>query len=172
MQKSYLYQRSKQAGIVLPVVLIFLVIMMLLGVTAIKNVTMEEKMAASGRNRHLAFQAAEMALRACETRVQQGNLNGFVVVPGGPIANGQDAGRNYWESDAQWETVGNLVPRSAAEGNQNIFAAQPRCIIEVLDKIPLRTNPAVLQEQFRITARGIGANAASSVILQSYIVLI
>jgi type IV pilus assembly protein PilX len=171
MQISYSHPQSKQAGIVLPIVLIFLVIMMLLGVTAIRNVTMEEKMAASGRNRHLAFQAAEMALRACETRVQTGKMNGFKLVKAGPIASGQDAGMNYWESSTQWTTVGNVVPKSAAEGTQNIFAEAPRCIIEELDDL-MRRESKTTHKQYRITARGVGANTNSSVMLQSYIVLI
>ncbi len=171
MQISYSHQQSKQAGIVLPIVLIFLVIMMLLGVTAIRNVTMDEKMAASGRNRHLAFQAAEMALRACETRVQTGEMNGFRLVKVGPIPSGQDAGREYWESNAQWLAVGNVVPRSVAEGTQTIFAQAPRCIIE--EMLPLmRLESKTTHKQYRITARGVGANTTSSVILQSYIVLI
>ena len=59
-----------QAGIALPIVLIFLVVMLLLGATAIRNVTLGEKMAGNQRNQQLAFQAAENALRYCENAVQ------------------------------------------------------------------------------------------------------
>ncbi|MEN9865364.1 MAG: hypothetical protein RL748_954, partial [Pseudomonadota bacterium] len=54
---------SAQSGLVLPLVLIFLVIMMLLGTAVIRNVSLEEKMAGNMRNRNLAFQSAEHALR-------------------------------------------------------------------------------------------------------------
>lgn len=167
MQTKYSHRQHKQSGVVLPIVLIFLVIMMLLGVTAIRNITMEERMAAGARNRHLAFQAAEMALRDCESRVQRGDLNGFKMV-----AKPEDGQPNVWDTDALWAANSNVVPRAAAEGGTSLFAAPPRCIIEVMGQVPLGSNPSELHDNFRITARGTGASATSSVILQSYIVLL
>jgi Tfp pilus assembly protein PilX len=58
-----------QAGIVLPIVLVFLVIMTLLGITVIRNVTLEEKMAGNSRYQQLAFQVGEAALRSCESDI-------------------------------------------------------------------------------------------------------
>ena len=67
---------SSHAGIALPLVLIFFVVMTLIGVTAIRNATSGEKLAANARNQQMAFQAAEQALRHCEVDLQESTKNG------------------------------------------------------------------------------------------------
>ncbi|PKO39024.1 MAG: pilus assembly protein [Betaproteobacteria bacterium HGW-Betaproteobacteria-6] len=66
MNPNFNHSHHRQAGIVLVVALIMLVIMTLLGLSGIRTVVLEEKMTASARDRSLAFQAAETALRAAE----------------------------------------------------------------------------------------------------------
>lgn len=171
---------SGRDGIVLPIVLIFLVIMMLLGVTAIRNVTLEEKMSANSRSQTMAFQAAEQALRSCELSLQNAKLAGVTILPVGPIAAGANKGKNYWEVEGSWEdnAVSFEVPQSATEtaaGNalgRNLVAERPRCMVEALNKIVSTVNVTDQKEQFRITARGVGVRSNTVVILQSYLVLI
>lgn len=67
---------SRHAGIALPLVLIFFVVMTLMGVTAIRNATSGEKLAGNARNQQMAFQAAEQALRHCEVDLQTSVKNG------------------------------------------------------------------------------------------------
>lgn len=55
-----------QRGVSLVVSLIFLVILTLLGLTAMRVATMEERMSGNARDRNIAFQAAEAALRDAE----------------------------------------------------------------------------------------------------------
>ena len=55
--------RKRQGGAVLIVSLMFLVILTMLGVTAMSGTTMEERMAGNTRDAALALQAAEAALR-------------------------------------------------------------------------------------------------------------
>ena len=64
---------TRQNGAALIVALVLLVVVTLLGVTGLRNVTLEEKMAAATYDRSLAFQAAETALRAVEAAVQAAN---------------------------------------------------------------------------------------------------
>ncbi|KAF3997697.1 pilus assembly PilX family protein [Glaciimonas immobilis] len=59
-----------EAGLVLPMVMIFLAVMTFIGVTVIRNVTSGEKMAGNAHSQQMAFQAAEMALRICELDLQ------------------------------------------------------------------------------------------------------
>lgn len=61
---------GKQSGAVLFVGLIFLVMLTMLGVTALQVGTVEERMAGNSRDRNLAFQAAESALRDAERDIQ------------------------------------------------------------------------------------------------------
>ena len=60
---------NKQQGIVLIISMIMLLMMTLLGVTAMKTALMEEKMAGNTRDATLAFHAAETALRDAEVWV-------------------------------------------------------------------------------------------------------
>lgn len=57
---------NDQRGAVLVVGLIFLVVLTIIGVTAMQVTTMEERMAANARDRSKAFQAAEAGLRDAE----------------------------------------------------------------------------------------------------------
>lgn len=164
-----------QSGIALPIVLIFLVVMLLLGATAIRNVTLGEKMAGNQRNQQLAFQAAESALRYCENAVQGG------VPAGGAMPAVQTPAvppnANLWEVSANWEgtAVSIEVPRpDDGSGNPSDGLAQaPRCMVEnVADSLAL--GPTELKKDdslqaFRVTARGIGGTDNAAVLLQSYL---
>jgi type IV pilus assembly protein PilX len=59
-----------QSGAALVVGLIFLVILTLLGITAMQTGILEERMAGNSRDRNIAFQAAEAALRDGEKDTQ------------------------------------------------------------------------------------------------------
>jgi type IV pilus assembly protein PilX len=70
--------RSSQRGAVLIVTLLFLVILTMLGVTAMSGTTMEERMAGNARDGSIALQAAEAALRDARR-----DINNIQVVGGG-----------------------------------------------------------------------------------------
>lgn len=172
--------RNYRHGIVLPVVLIFLVVMMLLGVTAIRNVTLEEKMAANVRNQNLAFQAAEQALRACETMVLRGQFDQFRLQAAGPVTAPDGEQRNLWEIPGNWadtSTISAAVAVSQAETDiqsrvgSPLVGNRPRCMVELMDKVVSKLNPSEQKDQVRITARGVGANTNAVVMLQSYLIL-
>jgi type IV pilus assembly protein PilX len=140
-------------------------------------------MAGNMRNRSLAFQAAESALRYCENSVQLGTnvALGITLHPEGPIDVGGNAGKNYWEVESEWGTRSATVPKSAAEVSSGMIAlaSQPQCMVEVLTA-PItssHTTAAIERDsgnkktQFRITARGIGLDANTVVQLQSYLIL-
>ncbi len=165
-----------QRGVVLPVVLIFMVVMMLLGVSAVRNITLEEKMAANSRSQNLAFQAAEQALRSCEILMQQGQIQTVKILPRGPVEISPGKVQEYWETAAHWSNANSFeVPKSASEAGLNdvmLAAQRPRCMVELMDPVVSTVNPQDQKEQLRITARGVGARNTSVVILQSYIVLL
>jgi type IV pilus assembly protein PilX len=177
---------SVQTGLVLPLVLIFLVIMMLLGTAVIRNVSLEEKMAGNLRNRNLAFQAAEHALRHCETSVlaHRTQADDIVIQPQGPMQASPNAGKHYWEVEENWTGPAPLaatVPRSATEVAANateIFQQRPQCMVEHIVDPPLPSDTEVTQSeggniktQYRITARGVGLDANTVVKLQSYLII-
>lgn len=63
--------RDRQGGAALVVGLILLVVVTLMGISAMRDTTLEEKMAGNLRDSNLAFQASETALRHCENIVER-----------------------------------------------------------------------------------------------------
>jgi len=62
--------KKTQQGAVLAVSLIFLILVTLLGLSGIRTVILEEKMAANSHDRNIALQSAEAALREGEQNVE------------------------------------------------------------------------------------------------------
>ena len=62
------YNSQHQSGAVLAISLIILLLLTIIGLTATQVTGLEEKMAGNLRDRNLAFQAAETALRAGEAQ--------------------------------------------------------------------------------------------------------
>jgi len=71
--------RHAQRGVALIMALVLLLAMTLLGLTGVRTVALEEKMAAATQDRNLAFQATEAALREGEAAVA--TLVGAGLVP-------------------------------------------------------------------------------------------
>ena len=162
------------------VVLLFLVIMMGLGTSAIRTATIEEKLSGNERDQQIAFEAAEAALRDGERYVRATLTAGSGFNAG--CANGlcQPSGN----ATAQWDTVDwtSGVPRDygtltgAGSYPDDTVARTPRFIVELLpDMTPGAGNSLGLGSRslagagtpFRITAVGWGRRASSLVMLQS-----
>lgn len=157
-----------QRGIVLLTGLIFLVVLTLLGTSALQGTLLEERMAGNLRDETAAFQAAEAALRSAEVFLQQAALPAFdgsgglyhhVFAPApDPVG---------WP---EWETHGRL-----AEGIIDDVASQPRYVIEQLVSVPAMGSGGSAQQSgnsahanlFRIIARGVGGTRSAVVLLQS-----
>lgn len=61
---------ARQSGVALITGLVLMVVLTLITVAALRTTTLEELMARNARDRDLAFQAAEAALRAGETELR------------------------------------------------------------------------------------------------------
>lgn len=166
--------RNTQSGAVLAIALIMLLVLTLLGTTGMQNTIMEERMASNTRDRSIAFQAAESAIRDAETYLQTIVTTGAFNGSAGLFANTQ-AEPNY-QAAATWNS--NLT--SVAANNVPGSAAAPRYFIKrsaILTGVQGALNIRGYANNkgtgdvttFRITSRGMGANADSSeVILRSY----
>ncbi len=174
--------QTTQKGVVLAMVLIFLVILMALGIAAVRNATLEERMAGNFRSQQLAFQAAEQALHFCENYIQAGSASalaaGVKFHDPGPISGGANDGKNYWEIESFWkdDAFSTQLPILAVQnlnGVSDPLDARPRCMVEQMDALfsPLSPDEKDAKSQFRITARGVGSHSNSVVLLQSYLVL-
>lgn len=162
----------KQRGAVLIVSLVILLVLTMLGVQGMQTSTLEEKMAGNFRDKKLAFEAAEAALKAAE-----GVLN-LSSTP--PIANSSGSNGVYTFASA---TINSYSFWSGVTGtNTNLPGLQenPKYVIEergVQSGSGVSKNAeagAVSKSNFqgttygyRITARGTGGTANTVVILQS-----
>ncbi len=146
--------------------LIFLLILTALGAWAAVNNTLQERMAGNTRNRDIAFQAAEAALKEAESTVATWRTLPFDgtsagLLPYNPVtANDQ----NHWRNDSQWTSY-----RSSTASNSQVASAA-RYVVQKLPNTENPTNPGVFNvENFRITARAVGGDASAMVIVQSIV---
>ena len=168
---------TRQQGIALVVGLVILVILALLGTAAYSVATQEERMAGNARDHARAFQAAEYALRQCESVVFTGPIfdatgsqaQGMLTAP----VNGQ------WLGDspvAQWQALStNLKAFNGAPGsaiNVATGSSPPLCIAEDFEK-GAKLNPSkalqLIPHSARVTAVGYGITTGSRVTLVSYV---
>ena len=186
----------RQQGAVQVVGLAFLVALTLLGLAAMKDAVLQERMAGGSRDRSLAFQAAEAALRDARR-----DILSLQLVAGATVACAPGAAGCRPTSDRPWNTAGktpfrsdclngqcydnpfvggyafgagphltmNMTAAPSVEygtftnaGNIAGVAADPRYLIEVFT----RTNTSDTRYFYRVTARGVGANPNTAVILQ------
>lgn len=150
----------RERGASLIVALIFLVIMAMLGITVANVTNLEERMAGNTRDRDLALQAAEAALRDAEVR-----LVNTAFRAGRPLVvatEGNDAA--YWEACFKNSTAPCGTPEepetSLPTSGEGAIAAQPQYVVQ-------SKPPAGGLQIFRVTARAVGGSPDTVVILQA-----
>jgi type IV pilus assembly protein PilX len=156
---------ARERGAVLIVSLVFLLVLTVLGVAALRNTTLEERMAGNLRDANLAFQAAEAALREGEQFLQQATLPAFAGA-NGLLLMQDDAGQpDFWNNHA-WGA------NSRTAGAVGGTAAAPQFVIEELPALPAEGDSArfgALPEVgfYRVTARAVGGTTDAVSILQT-----
>lgn len=174
-----------QRGVALLTGLIFMVILTLLGITAARMAGLEEKMSGNMRDRALAMQAAEMALRDAERDIRGlaagstrnppiSGISSFVAAcTDGLCYNGANGDANGvdWKATPIWTLVSMTTAPSVEYGANTPadpsdiggVSAAPRYLIEGIRKTP----PGGAEEfYYRVTVRALGANPNTVVWLQ------
>jgi type IV pilus assembly protein PilX len=182
MQSSRMATRRKSHGISLVIVMLFLVVLSLLGISAIQTSTLSARIAKNESDRQVAFQAAEAALRDAELDIK--NLRADGVTTCSPAITGCRAerinrGDNFvttctaglcnsltfttpvWENTTTWTAAGGSVAYGSYTGAAAlpVVSQQPRYVLEYF---PLGESTV-----YRATAVGYGADGSSQVMLQS-----
>ncbi|HYE34438.1 pilus assembly PilX family protein [Methylocaldum sp.] len=150
---------GRQRGIALVMALTFLTILILTGTSAALNTSLQEHMAGNTRNRNLAFQAAEAALKDAEITLTTWRTSAFDgSVPGLRTYVATQANDSvYWGTTYDWTAAANYrTPTQTVAG----VAEQPKYVVE---KMP--NNGAT--EYYRVTARGVGGEINAVVVLQA-----
>lgn len=174
-------QLHRQQGVALVVALILLVVMTLLGLSAMRSVTLEEKMAANTFDRSVSFQAAESVLREAESKLT--GLTPPIRVSPSPtaaadptltlndcvgglcVAHAPTAQKPRWFDNAftQWQ-AGTAVVSGSITVPTDYF-------IEYLGNAfpcsPDNINSPATCKRYRVTARSNPGNGRAAVMLQS-----
>ena len=176
----------RQQGVALVMAMLFLLILTLIGVSALSSTSMQEKMAGNSQNKHAAFQAAESALIEGESLVQGWTSStepDFTQNVGGFYEPAPGSGYPRWKL-MDWldfaPTSATAVLTYTSKTIQGI-KTQPSYIIELLSTISGSTGgtgslvtgfappPATSgsTKMYRVTARGTGGTDDAMAIVQS-----
>jgi type IV pilus assembly protein PilX len=145
--------------------LVLLIVMSLLAVTSMRNAGSAESVAGNVRTTELAAQAAEIALRHCESSA--------IMITKAPTLTTDPA---YYSSTLvaanvlrattaiAWQTIGTwdsastsvyILPTTVV-GGTSTFKRPPECMVESLNGVTAPTFGASATDAFLITARGFG----------------
>lgn len=116
-----------QSGVSLVIVLVLLVAMSILGIAVLRSSAMQERMSANQRDRSLAFQASEAALRYAQDELGAGAWD--INVPTGSVCTGAICPPGFGPA---WTDV----PTAAFDFSSAGLAAEPEYWIEYLGRGP------------------------------------
>ena len=120
--------------------MVFLLLLTLIGVTAMNTTSLEEKMAGNLTDKTRSFQAAESALITAENWI-----NGLINKPVFPdnsvgLYTTATGATPVWDN-LDWSGVANLMiypntPTASVSGGLNTIKTQPKYIIEDMGEVP------------------------------------
>ena len=172
---------ARQQGAALIVALIMLVVMTMLGLTSMNTTIIEERMAGNVRNKQSSFEAAEAALRAGETAALGFDENTIFDGTNGRYEPEDDMGIDPMWQQGNWrEHAPGQTPNVTWQDRPGVVAGvaeQPEFIVENLGKWMRHVNCEIdltvartvdcIRGQYRVTARGWGANVNAVSVVQS-----
>lgn len=168
-----------QHGVVLIIALIILVVISLLAVTSMRNVGSTESVAGNVRTTELATQAAEIALRHCESSVVKISriAGGDTTSPEATYATtfvdtniltASTGTTAQWQSLATWDSTATatfVLPLDLV--NQTgmtitTYKRPPECMVESLPVVLTGSAALSTTASFVVTARGFGPEVAAA----------
>lgn len=163
------FSARSEHGMALVISLILLLIMTMMGVTAMRGTTLQERMAGSLQDQNRAFQAAETALRRAEQALSQPQLPAF--------------GGDGWYSEANKDQIPDWMLYDASPDATGavqlpaetvpVVARQPQFFVQRIEGVaPAGSSLDASADQtdldlYRLTARGFGANETTVVLLET-----
>jgi len=166
---------ARQTGSVLLISLVILLILTIVGISAMRNTTLEEKMAGNMRAKGLSFQAAEATLRAAEKYIEDNVISTQAFDTDGSDGLYDKSNMQLWKN-LNWDS-NDSIANAGFDSTYNV-AEPPRFILQHLASIASQENNLNLGnygqntgagtvEVFLITARATGGSGSAPVILQT-----
>lgn len=158
---------QRQKGAALIVSLLLLVVMTILGLSVMRTVTLEEKMAAHTFDRSLSFQSTESALREAEAYVKNNSPapTGSTCTAATGVCGMLASGPERW-LDPDFDTW-----KSATAVANGAISITPEYIIEYMGNtfpcLPGDLTAGSNCKRYRITARSNAGDDRAAVMLQS-----
>jgi type IV pilus assembly protein PilX len=175
---------ARQSGMSLFPALMFLLVLSVLGVSALNSTLMQEKMVSNTKDLNLAFQAAEAGLRDAEVDVNKNIGDGTVF--SASCTTGLCTPPSTWATPSStdiskvvnWSDTGKTRGYGIYTAAPSLpdVAAQPAYVIEKLSSLPAAPGssvglgiaaPKTGGSAFRLTVLATGARPETRVILQS-----
>jgi type IV pilus assembly protein PilX len=169
----------RQQGASLVIALMFLIVLTILGLVSVRSSTLHERMAGNDRDRAIAFEAAEAALRDAEVDILDN------LTPASPFdedcTNGlctpATIATPNWQQVAWDDATSRVYGDASGAGDYPVDVDQPpRYIVELLPDLPAGAGNSLNANvrsstsggtAYRITARGWGRRDTTQVMLQS-----
>ena len=180
MSRRTLALLHRQRGASLVIALMFLIVLTILGLVSVRSSTLQERMAGNDRDRAIAFEAAEAALRDAEVDILAN------LTPADPFDAACTAGlctpatvaTPNWRQVAWDDADSRAYGAASGAGDYPIddVAQPPRYIVELLPDLPSGAGNSLNANArsstsggtaYRITARGWGRRDTTQVMLQS-----
>jgi len=178
MIREMLHTPRRQQGAVLAAVLMIVLVVTILGVTAINTASLEGKLARNFQERTQAFQAAEKALRSGEQF-----LAGLTMEPAPcssapckvwkrnrlqseSVTDSGDAGRIWWQfQDASWWRSKGATSVAAGGGLTAMYLIEERAFVQNNSQANVVGSGL---NYYTVTAMGIRNGSGAQVVLQSH----
>lgn len=179
--KRFLSTPQSQSGIALVTSLLVLVLVTMLALSAVSTSVFEERMAGNSRDRTLAFESAEYAMREAQSVLTGAVVPVFSTTGGATGGYFRDlntspsgqAEEGYWRDNHDW--TANAVEVPTPPVGEGILDGQekPKFVIEEYPAISCegyskRWPPPPPRNVYKVTARGLGRTTEAVVILQSW----
>jgi len=179
-----------QSGFTLIGILVMMVVLAFIALAAVSTSVVQERMAGNARDRNVALQAGEAALRDAELDIEA-NLNmasgfssacttGLCVPPSMAVSASAVSAPKWTTIDwaNQSRAYGGITGATSLKGpNNEALASQPRYFIEMLPALPPAAGesnclgcssvPSNRARAYRITVQAFGVRDTTSVMLQS-----
>lgn len=169
--KNLVVERSKQRGAILILALVLLLVMSLVGVSANRDVILQERMASNELDSSMALQAAEAALREAESEL--GECSPSETEYYGSTPGKYDVSAN---TAPEWKVAGELSDGDSAwiAATLSNVSQSPRFMIERLEPVPLTGDQDLTLGQpvqsavlFRVIAQGFGSSTKTDALIQT-----
>jgi type IV pilus assembly protein PilX len=170
---------QRQRGASLVIALMFLIVLTVLGLVAVRSSTMQERMAGNDRDRAIAFEAAEAALRDAERDIllNLSSADAFDAACTAGLCRPSLVATPNWNSITWTGATSRIYGVTSGAGAYPLAVANPpRYIIELLPDVPSGSGNTLNANArssttggtaYRITARGWGRRPTTQVELQS-----